>query len=249
MAKLSSQDASITSNTNAINAHVGNISNPHSTKHNQLSDITAADSHPTSAITGLDAKQTEQDNAITANTTLINNHKATNNQDHQITHDMLVGQNPEPDPHPQYEQKKPSMALAGTVDSFTLNTTDSKLVNYSLSGEANTSGNIDAVAGEITIPSNGIYTIRPLALGLQGNDTKEEDIHLLLDVAVVDAERYIIDVFTVATDKTSSRALGRAFSRFFQAGQVLSLWMYATADLGTFTVATTTFEVFKTAYE
>ena len=213
--------------------------------HNILTNRTLADQHPTAAITGLDAKQASQDSNISNNTGLINTHKATNNQDHQITHDMLVGQSPEPDPHPQYQQKQPAMILGGTTDNFTLNTTDSKLVNYSLYGETNTSGQIDPINGEITVPAAGVYTITANVAGAQGNSTKEEWIEIRLDLNGMD--RGSIAFLDVTTDKTTYRQLITVATRQFNAGDVLSLYMWASAGLGTFTVGGTSFEVSRVA--
>ena len=149
------------------------------------------------------------------------------------------------DPHPQYELKRPGMILGGTTNSFTLNTSDSKLVNYSQSGEIYTSGNVNATAGEITIPSNGVYRVLVNVLGLQGNDTKEEWIELKLDVATVDPERYTIGFVDVTTDKTSTRQVLSIATRPFVQNQVLSVYMWASSGLGTFTVVGSSFEVEK----
>ena len=197
----------------------------------------AADQHPMSAITGLLTDQTRQDNNLSA-------HEGNTSNPHQVTHDQLVGINPEPDPHPQYAKIQPGMVLGGSTDSFTLNTTDSKLVNYSLSGEyGGSSGNIDALNGEITIPSNGLYTMTANIIGSQGNSTKEEWIELKYDIAGV--ERNTFGVLDVTTDKTSLRQIKTAATRTFTAGQVISLWLWASAGLGTFTVTATSFEVHR----
>ena len=215
--------------------------------HNILVNRSLADQHPTSAITGLDTKQASQDADILANTQNINNHKADYNNPHQVNHSQLPDVDPDPnDPHPIYQKVLPSIVMGGTTDSFTLNTTDSKLVNYSLSGEFGGSvGNVDPTTGEITIPSDGIYTVTANVLGDQGNDTKEEWIELKLDVTVVGATRDIIGFLDVTTDKTSTRQLISIATRGFQAGAVLSLWMWASSGLGTFTVYGTSFEVHK----
>lgn len=147
------------------------------------------------------------------------------------------------DPHPIYEKKLPSMVMGETADSFTLNTTDSKIVNYTLAAESGGSGNINAAAGEITIPADGVYTLLANVLGLQGNSTKEEWLELKLDVAVVAPERYTIGFLDVTTDKTATRQVQSYGSRQFSAGSVVSLWLWASASLGTFTIAGVSFEL------
>ena len=137
------------------------------------------------------------------------------------------------------------MALGGSANSFTLNTTDSKIVNYSLAAEDNTSGSINASAGEITIPVTGVYDFRANILGLQGNSTKEEWIELKLDNAGV--ERNTVGFLDVTTDKTSTRQVISFGARQFTAGQVLSLYMWASSGLGAFTVVETVFEVVQIA--
>ena len=214
--------------------------------HALLNNREIADAHPTAAVTGLDAKQASQDTAISNNTSAISAHVGRTDNPHSVTHAQMPDVGPDPsDPHPQYVQKKPIMALGGTIDSFTLNTTDSKLVNYTESGEEYTSGSVNPTTGEITIPEDGTYTLVSNVLGLQGNSTKEEWIELKLDVTVVNPERYTIGFLDVTTDKTVVRQVQSIGSRPFTAGMVCSLYMWASAGLGTFTVSGISFELHK----
>ena len=203
--------------------------------HAILTNRDIADAHPMAAITGLLADQTRQDSALAA-------HEGA------------------PDPHPQYlletdaeaiyQKKFPAMVLGGTTNSFTLNTTDSKLLNYSLSGQWNwpDDDDIDPLNGEISIPQDGIYRFTLQVLGDQGNDTKEEWIELKFDVTGgPNPGRTRADILEVATDKTTGRSLKSTFTRGAVVGETVSLWMWASAGLGTFSVEATTFEVIKIA--
>lgn len=217
--------------------------------HTILVNRSNADQHPTAAITGLDAKQASQDSNISANTGLINTHKATNNQDHQITHDMLVGQSPEPDPHPVYSKKLPGMAMFGDADDFTLNTTQSKLVNYEVAAQWNWTdqNDVDPANGEITIPQEGIYTVTGTLIGNQGNTNKEEwmEMRLVITGGNPSAGTYTVAEREIPTDKTSLRSLLSTFTRRLYTGDVLSLWIWGSTGLGTFSVDGTTFEVIQ----
>ena len=142
------------------------------------------------------------------------------------------------------------MLLGGTTNNFTLNSSDSKLVNYSQSAQWHwpDDNDIDPTNGEITIPEDGIYRHTVQILGDQGNDTKEEYIEFRLDVAGgPNPGRIRADILEVATDKTTGRSLKATFTRPRYANEVLSLWMWASAGLGTFNVEATTFEVVKIA--
>ena len=219
--------------------------------HSLLNKRDIADAHPTLSITGLDIKQTEQDSAIAANTTLINNHKATNNQDHQITHDDLVGINPEPDPHPVYQKKLPGTAMFGDANNFTLNTTESKLVNYTNAGQWNWTDqdDVDPVNGEITIPQDGIYTITGALIGYQGNDNKEEWMEMRLHIVGTNpsAGEFRVAEREIPTDKTDIRSLLFTATRRLYANDVASLWVWGSTGLGTFDVDGTTFEIVQIA--
>ncbi len=231
--------------------------------HSILTNRDQADAHPQTAIEGrgsatdLQADQLEQDQNLS-------NHIGNSNNPHNTSHTNLssgIGTNTHDqiddhignvvtDPHPQYRQKGPSMLLGGTVDSFTLNSTDSKLVNYSLSAQWDWPDDldIDPVSGEITIPEDGIYTFTAHVLGDQGNDTKEEWIELKMDKAGGSSPgRQRIDILEVPTDKTSGRCVQATYTRPAYIDEVYSLWMWASAGLGTFSVEATTFEIRKIA--
>ncbi len=140
----------------------------------------------------------------------------------------------------------PGCYLGGTTSTFTLNSTDSKLVNYSVSDEWNWEDEdyINPTAGEITIPLTGYYRCTAHILGTQGNSTKEEYILLKLDVVGgPDPGRFDIAFVDVTTDKTSIRNPSATFTRLFTAGEVLSLYMWASSSLGTWNTTSSTFEI------
>lgn len=147
----------------------------------------------------------------------------------------------------------PGMWLGGVADSFTLNQTESKLQNYTRAGEWDwpDKDDIDPVGGEITIPKTGIYSVNFLVIGEQGNNTKEEYIEARLKIQMVPSgeEVYVLDVIDVATDKTFLRALGNSVTRVFYENEKISLWLYASANLGTFTIQGCTFEAIGNAEE
>lgn len=231
--------------------------------HSILTNRNQADSHPQTAIGGrgsagdLEADQIQQDTNLT-------NHISDGGNPHNTSHTNLssgIGTNTHDqiddhignvvtDPHPQYRQKGPAMVLAGTVDSFTLNSTDSKLVNYSLSAQWDwpDDNDIDPVTGEITIPEDGIYQFTAHVLGDQGNDNKEEWIELKIDTAGgSNPGRSRIDILEVPTDKTSGRCVQATYTRPAYTNEVYSLYMWASTGLGTFSVEATTFEIRKIA--
>ena len=231
--------------------------------HSALSNRDVADSHPQTAIGGrggaadLQADQLAQDQNLS-------NHIGNSNNPHNTSHTNLssgIGTNTHAqiddhidnvvtDPHPQYQLKQPAMLMGGTTNNFTLNTTDSKLVNYSVSAQWNwpDDNDIDPVNGDITIPEDGIYIFTAHIVGDQGNDTKEEWIELKMDRSGgPDPERFRIDIESVDTDKTSGRALQATFTRPAYTTETYSLYMWASAGLGTFNVENTTFEIKKIA--
>lgn len=241
--------------------------------HSILINRDAADAHPMSAVTGLMADQTRQDEDLTAHKSAApahtmtqieglnadqarqdtnhSNHLADLNNPHQVRHDQLPDVDPDPtNPHPQYDRAHVGLLMGGTVNNFTLNTTDSKLVNYSLHAQYNwpDDDDVNPVAGEITIPEDGVYQFTAHILGDQGNDNKEEWIELKINVAGgPDPGRERIDILEVATDKTTGRCLQATWTRGAYVGEVYSLWMWASTGLGTFAVEAVTFEAIKQA--
>lgn len=144
----------------------------------------------------------------------------------------------------------PGCYLGGTTDTFTLNTTDSKLVNFSTSNQWNwfDENSINPSTGEITVPKSGFYRVTANILGTQGNSTKEEYILLKLDISGGPSPGRIDIAFVdVTTDKTNLRQPSSTATRFLTEGEILSLYMWASASLGTFTTTVTTFEIDFTA--
>ena len=141
-----------------------------------------------------------------------------------------------------FSRKLPEFYLYGDVDNFTFNTTPSQLINYTQSAvlRPGSDSDVDAAAGEITIPSDGGYQITTWLIGKQGNTIKEESMILQLDI---NSTKFDVSVFDVATDKTDARSFGSTFTRGFSSGDVLSLFCVATADMGTFSVDGVSFEI------
>ncbi len=215
--------------------------------HNLLNNRSLADQHPTSAITGLDAAQTTQDNNIAQNTSDIAQNTsdiAQNATDIAQNTTDISDHVSAPDPHPQYEFEYPSIVMWGPCSNFTMGTGGSPLVNYP---EAKAFGGAldsayDQAAGTITVPEGGAYQISLLLVGQQGNSTKEES--MFLEIAV-DGVWSIAAVFEVATDKTDWRSFAATATRAYNGGEVLQLRGRATAGMGTFNVNQTTFEIHK----
>lgn len=136
----------------------------------------------------------------------------------------------------------PRMFLTEDVDNFNLDTIDSKLINYTGGGAIGIVPiDPDRATGDITIPVDGIYKLSGFVFGLQTTPTQNQTIRLLGDINGV---KRVIDTIDVSTPITDERTLFGSLSRQLLAGDVASLFMNATADLGTFDVQTTSFEVF-----
>ncbi len=122
-------------------------------------------------------------------------------------------------------------AFGGPPSDRTIGTGLTVLNNYPISSSV---GGVvaDAAAGTITLNSAGLYQITGYVYGDQGNNLKEEDMFLGLRSSVQGDQD--LWNFMVATDKTQARAFQFNVLRQCGAGEVLSQYMYATADLGTF---------------
>ena len=135
----------------------------------------------------------------------------------------------------------PRITMAGDADDFNLDTIDSKLVNYTLGGSI---GEVpvgpDLVAGNITLPVQGAYKMTAYVYGLQPSVVQNQTIRLLLDVNGI---KEIVATLDVASVLTEDRTLLATFSRVFQVDDVISMFMNATADMGTFEVQNTSLEM------
>ena len=142
--------------------------------------------------------------------------------------------------------KLPGCFLGGSVSSFTWNTTDSKLINYTESSQWDweDQNDIDPVAGEITVPESGYYKLTAVVLGNQGNTNKEEWGEIRLDIqGGSNPGRLTIAMVDIPTDKTSLRNMVSVATRYLEKDQVLSLYMWASTGLGTFNMDRCTFEI------
>lgn len=139
----------------------------------------------------------------------------------------------------------PRMFLLGDADDFFLDTNDSTIVNYD---EAGALGEVpiepNPVAGTITIPITGAYTVTAFIIGVQGNQVQNQSILLSIGVNAVLVPVSSIDV---ATNQTSIRALSATLTRGFTVGDIITMSMFATGDLGLFSVSQVSLELGLTA--
>lgn len=153
-----------------------------------------------------------------------------------------IDQSVEPDPHPQYQLKQESIAMYGGADNVTLNTTPSKLINYpsSINYAGGDASSIDTANGELEITVTGTYKLIAYVQGSQGGAAVDETIELLLDN---DATQTVIDSYDVSNVNSTERTLKCEIVLDFSANDTLSLYLVASAAMGTFTISNTTFEV------
>ncbi len=137
---------------------------------------------------------------------------------------------------------KRTAAFFGAPGNMPITTTKNDVANWPNSASAGGEWVIDPVTGTMTIPENGVYSLAFWIYGNQGNDTKEESMRLGVRVDTTD---YYLDVFSVATDKTDERAFSGTLTRRFGAGDNVTLFMDATAGMGTFAFSGGTFELVK----
>lgn len=135
----------------------------------------------------------------------------------------------------------PRMFLVGDVDDFNLDTNETTLVNYSQGGSL---GLVpiepDQLTGKITLPIAGAYTLVAYAYGLQASVTQNETIHLKIAVNGVAA---IVGALDVLSNQTQDRSLSVTLTRGFAAGDVITMVMSATGNLGTFAMQETSLEM------
>jgi hypothetical protein len=135
----------------------------------------------------------------------------------------------------------PRMYLVGDVDDFNLDTIETTLVNYSQGGSL---GNVpvepDLATGEITLPLAGAYKLVAYVYGLQASVTQNETIHLKI---AVNGDAQIIGALDVLSNQTQDRTLAVTLTRGFDAGDVITMVMSATGDLGNFAMQETSLEL------
>ena len=235
------------------------------TSHPALSARDAADQHPTSAITNLDADQATQDGRLDA----LETHPPRTDNPHNVTHAQLPdnGSNDHAviDSHIAdtlihfgdvaidgigYLRRDRSWIaatnlaiLGGQPNNGGLGTGGLILTGWDVAVEAGLMvGAANAVTGEITIPETAWYRVVIHIYGNQGNDTKEESIWLDFEAGGSWAE---IGHESVDTDKTSGRLLGAVFTRQLIVGDSVRVRLRASSGLGTFSFSACTFEVSK----
>ncbi len=134
--------------------------------------------------------------------------------------------------------------LYGTPAPFTLGTGTTTLTQWTDSGASGLPVP-DAANGTITITEAGLYQLQASVLGIQGNDTKEEDIYLWLESSL--QSDAILWAYHVATDKGANyRSLGRSVLLAVSTPpETFSLAMSATDGLGTMTFQNAQFTLAK----
>jgi hypothetical protein len=141
----------------------------------------------------------------------------------------------------------PRMYLFRDADDLLLSPVDVKITGYQ---EWDSVGNVpiepNPVTGEIVIPEDGTYSGTAFVYGIQGSADQNQEIHLLFDIVGPSGIiRYPVAMFDVATRLTTSRVLNGSLTGILLKGDVVSLWMNATADLGIFSMQQTTFELLR----
>ncbi len=133
----------------------------------------------------------------------------------------------------------PSFAYLANGDiSGPWNTTVKTITGYSESNSTlDMAAFLNPAAGYIEIPTTGVWEVMATVVGGQGNDIKEESMRLWLRLSnhptLPDAD-VVVDVFDVATDKTSDRAFSVAYKRPMEGGERIAIGVNATASMGTF---------------
>ena len=139
-------------------------------------------------------------------------------------------------------RSRPRMVLDGDADDFTLDATEKQFVNYAHGGhEGFGTVDPDPVAGEMTIPLAAAYSIHCYAIGLQGNSRINASIFLYLGVNGATEIIYCTDVSNNRTP--AIRCFSAVFTREFDAGDVITMWLGASGDMGTFSVTNTSLEI------
>ena len=135
----------------------------------------------------------------------------------------------------------PRQFLVGVSDDVTMDTTPDKFVNYSQGGAL---GNVpiepDKVTGNIILPIDGAYNLTAFIYGLQASVAQNEAIRLLIDVNGV---KQVVASVDVATAQTQDRTLSAVFSRGFNSGDVISMFIDATGPLGILEMIQTNLEM------
>ncbi len=146
------------------------------------------------------------------------------------------------------EALAPAAALFGAPGNMPISGTKTDVANWPNSASKDGDWVIDPVTGTITIPEDGMYRLVFWIYGNQGNDVKEESMRLGVRIEALpggDTTDSYLDVFSVATDKTAERAFRGSLGRRFIAGNSVTLFMDATAGMGTFDFTGGTFELVK----
>ncbi len=135
--------------------------------------------------------------------------------------------------------------LTEAPDALTL---DAKavLVNYgSKIEEGLFSSNVDQVTGEMTVPTEGLYTIHALAIGTMAAPGINEVTSMYLRISNAGAQDgdHLIGITSVASNMVDKISWAATFTRTYPIGAVLSIVLEASANLGLLTFDDSTFEV------
>ena len=131
--------------------------------------------------------------------------------------------------------------LFGDCDNFALSTIAVKLVNwfekgvYGLGSEIN----IDAPAGEVTIVESGVYRVSAIIQGALSVSGSGNQVFTIINVNGGDNVVEAYDITSANLSRTFSGEIIMTLSK----DDVVSLFVQATANLGTFIVDTASLEI------
>ncbi len=141
-------------------------------------------------------------------------------------------------------QDRGAWILYGDATSVPMNTTPSLISGYEFSGfwGGGQPSQVDPVAGTIMIPDPGIYRLTAMVTGNASTPVQNEIAALDVDIDGVPAA---IAGWEKASQKNAPLAFSGGATRAFNGGEVISLYIEATANFGTFDFVSTSFEVEK----
>ena len=134
-------------------------------------------------------------------------------------------------------------ALRGLPANIALDTTRAVIITWPTGLEiGGFSGNVDGVAGEITIPSDGIYAVTADFNGILSGGAASGEAIIFVRSSLTGDAPVDVDAIVLGTLR-----VGFSFSIWnqFSEGETLSIAVDATANLGTLTFAGAYFEVIR----
>lgn len=143
-----------------------------------------------------------------------------------------------------FQGKEPELCMFEDADDITFNLTPDKIENYTNAYTKSDAPalNINLGTGEISIWQSGIYIVKVYLFGDQGLPAVTGKLFLQLDI---DGVKETIAVYDSTTTTDAKRVFSAELVKTLNAGEVLSLFGVASADLGTFSIDTVSFTVVK----